>query len=1126
LTATLALVAVGTPAIAAPKPPALPEPSPRPADTRVEPPVVAAEKRQEVLGDKWQSSGDRLWTTTGDGTGFHVLVADAKTGYQWRTAATLVNPAADADMWIGNACVTGSGSKAVVAYAPRTFADDEVLSSRGAFTAVVDLDTGAVTNLSVRTTLAYYNPGCGLGEEVALTQAADLDLGKTGLLTVDTTTGKVSDRTEVAGQFTSAVPFQDGFAVAGGTGVLKIRRDGGKERIARTNGVPFKLTPDAEGGVVYMADEGNGNVNVQRSTGLRGRVSLVARGPISKLGLTANTRGDVFITGDAKLEALPSVVRKLDVPAGTTASTTGEMGLTAVQPSKGSVRPQPQVWNLHARSLKTGKDVTFGVNPADVLTPREVEPDHTCAIPRNDPSVQVLQPKPRQVEWAADMVVRGNLNLHRPSGWYGNPGGYYPELMFPPRQMANSNGQAMPVQVLLGVTGQESNLWQASRHTLPGETGNPLIGSYYGQKLYDVDEDNDWDIDFAGADCGYGITQLTDGMRLAGREGGHPAALPVNQQRAIATDYAANLAAGMQKLQDKWNQMQAAGMRVNDNDIINLENWFFALWAYNSGFYPQSGAGQHNGAWGLGWANNPANPRYDPERGSFGEKPHDYAHPQDWPYPEKVLGFAGNPPSTWQDENTEVPMFLYGLWPGGPEDADTLGSAAYNKRNVKPDRHKFCTAANNCVPHDKYTPTDPAVDDDPAADTGPCAHKNAVGQYDLKCWWNQSVAWKPNCTGCGFEYMRFSFATHPNEEAAGNSFPPTCPTAAQLLPEHGNSPRSIVVDHSAPTRRPGCQQLEIQGNGGLSFTYDKPAAWVDLHQLGTGFGGHMWQSYTKSATKSSGEASAELKAVTTGTWFLHQKLRTKATVKVFIPAHGSGKTTKAVYKVKTAQGVQQATINQSLYSNQWATLGDFHFNGIPEVSLSTLTGEAGKKVAFDALAFIPQTQNWQPDDRVTRFVNSTTGKCITPAETFTNPSPIVQTPCLGNMSDNWLIRYWGFSETPNPTGGAPMPTWHYHLVHEATGLCLATHQAETGGTRQVQAQSCGDPAVNPDQICDGPAANQDTSWKSVFVNMTHPAGALTNDCTNLMVMPEGGSHADEAPMGLTYTDQDGTNWNW
>ncbi|HEY0498944.1 MAG TPA: hypothetical protein VGD48_24595, partial [Kutzneria sp.] len=127
-----------------------------PAHPPVDPPVTDQAKRDQLLGSGWQQSSDRLWTTTGDSTGLHVLVADKKSGYAWRTAATLIKPGFDTDSWIGNACVTANGQRAVVVYAPRTFTNKEELFDRGGFTAVVDLSTGTVTDVPLQTTLAYY----------------------------------------------------------------------------------------------------------------------------------------------------------------------------------------------------------------------------------------------------------------------------------------------------------------------------------------------------------------------------------------------------------------------------------------------------------------------------------------------------------------------------------------------------------------------------------------------------------------------------------------------------------------------------------------------------------------------------------------------------------------------------------------------------------------------------------------------------------------------------------------------------------------------------------------------------------------------------------------------------------
>src|SRR5262249_24424004 len=108
-----------------------------------------------TLRTGWRTSKDRAVTVSGDETGLRVLVADAKQAYKWRTAATLSEPFFETDMWIGQACVTGSGRRAVVVYAPRQFTNKELLMQRGAFAAVVDLNTGAVTKLAERVSLAY-----------------------------------------------------------------------------------------------------------------------------------------------------------------------------------------------------------------------------------------------------------------------------------------------------------------------------------------------------------------------------------------------------------------------------------------------------------------------------------------------------------------------------------------------------------------------------------------------------------------------------------------------------------------------------------------------------------------------------------------------------------------------------------------------------------------------------------------------------------------------------------------------------------------------------------------------------------------------------------------------------------
>ncbi|WP_329353205.1 hypothetical protein OG226_50780 [Streptomyces sp. NBC_01261] len=82
--------------------------------------AVPLKDRDTVLGKRWKTSADRAVTAAADSDGLHLLVADSKDGYAWRTAAVLSEPQLPADTWIGNSCVMDDHHAAVV-YAPRTF---------------------------------------------------------------------------------------------------------------------------------------------------------------------------------------------------------------------------------------------------------------------------------------------------------------------------------------------------------------------------------------------------------------------------------------------------------------------------------------------------------------------------------------------------------------------------------------------------------------------------------------------------------------------------------------------------------------------------------------------------------------------------------------------------------------------------------------------------------------------------------------------------------------------------------------------------------------------------------------------------------------------------------------------
>ncbi|MER6756465.1 hypothetical protein ABT235_20050 [Micromonospora echinofusca] len=975
--ALLAAAVVGLPVMWGAVAQAKPQPAPAPAAAG----TVSPADRDRVMGKGWQSSQDRAWTTAGDAEGFHVLVADAASGYTWRTAATLREGGFDTDRWIGNACVTASGRRAVVVYAPRNFTNKFELSARGGFTAVVDLDTGAVTKLPVTTSLAYFNPGCGTGEAVALTQEGDETRPGTRLLRLDAERGTLGTKVLVKGQLTSAVPVGDDFVGALGAHLTRVDTKGGTTTLGQAGNVPFAIRPDRDGGVNYLEVDG-ADMRARRLTGKR--TVTLAEGGQGAFGLERGAGGRVFLTGKpASVKLLPAAVSRLDVPASAEVSTTGQLAfhrtMTAEETLPGATPPAAgSPVRLSAVVPQTGRSVTFQVappraeaiagaadspalgssNPAtaprgsrtsrtvtpsgktmdDVTTPyNPKDPDPWCAVPRNDITTLAYHPRPRQIEWAVDYAIFGALTQPRPANFkkFGLPA-YSPQGLFPPRQLVG--GGHVAAQVMLGILAQESNLWQSSQ-TESGEYGNPLIGNYYGRKYYDADTSDDWRIHWDEADCGYGVGQVTDGMRKAGREKPGEVARPATHQRAIALDYAANIAASLQILQDKWNQTYSNGLIINNGDPTKIENWYFAAWAYNSGFYPSKGDGS---PWGVGWSNNPINPRYDPTRHPFLDvrDPFDLddnvpvfsdaAHPQDWPYQEKVIGWAAQSIDTGDDGVG----FRTAFWIGDPLEA------RLRRTKQKPEASLFCNASNTCDPLARVQPNEPGMELEPP---GPCVHQNSAGQYDLKCWYHGPVAWKGDCDeSCGFEGIRYDVPDNYAEPTDGTHNPPQCTPVG--LPSNALIVDSISLNNTMP--RCG-NASRNDGSFVMQFAEGWPGEYtskIDTHQLDNGFGGHHW--FTR--------ARGSFRFQVVATWRPPVGHTGRTGVYVYIPPSG-GRVNDAIYEVNTGDGrVRLVKVDQDAHRGKWVFLGNYQLGANANVKLDSMRpGASEKTISMDAMAFVP-----------------------------------------------------------------------------------------------------------------------------------------------------------------------------
>lgn len=119
-------------------------------------------------------------------------------------------------------------------------------------------------------------------------------------------------------------------------------------------------------------------------------------------------------------------------------------------------------------------------------------------------------------------------------------------------------------------------------------------------------------------DCGYGIAQVTSGMR--------PGETSRYDANRVASSPAYNVSVGAAILADKWRIAPCVG--PNDPEVI--EHWYFAVWGYN----------------GFAFKNNPNNPMYAAARPEFRTPGVASAQTRgNYPYQELVWGYVHYPPS-------------------------------------------------------------------------------------------------------------------------------------------------------------------------------------------------------------------------------------------------------------------------------------------------------------------------------------------------------------------------------------------------------------------------------------------------------------------------------------------------
>lgn len=858
------------------------------------------------------ANADEAFAGAGDTGGYHVFKASDAGGWRWTTLAT-IRPAGIEEQWIGYQCTTGDGRWIVAVVAPRRAVNRPVMRDRGGVAYVVDARTGASRPLASGVGFKYHTLGCGTDDRVAITRSLGRDQAATEVRLFSATSTRLLERHRIDGQVTSVVPTPG--RMVGVAGPALVRIDGDRvRRLATAEGTPFALRPSADG-LMLLAVEGERS-RVLRWDGRRLREQ--GDGPRAGVELYAASHGLVVAVGASSSANAPRSLAFGSPPATATAvglSRTGDVVLAApadgAPPARGDDAAPPGLFARHggrriasaSRRPGAGKVATeVPGEPAKVgqtARPMARAAINTttpkCAVGRNLPNRMVPQPNSAQVNWAVQQAVRGLLRgsvLTRPAGFL-NLGlvSYQPSSDFAPATLVGGAGTPVPPNVVHAIYAQESNWWQASWHALPGVGGNPLVSDYYGAAggLSTIDYDN--------ADCGYGVSQQTDGMTAAST------VFSANGKTKVAVDYAENIAAGLQTLIGKWNQLASAGVVVNGGDPRFLENWYFALWAYNTGFHSNTGSGP----WGLGWTNNPQNSDYPPNRRGFLRSTYaDAEHPGDWPYQERVIGWVESPLINYKGKRSyaAAPAYL------------TLPRAG-----------DFCTTSNECDP----TWINPAD-----------ATKSYCRRGDRQCWWHDSVRFADCARAC--QYGVFTHTTTDGEPAADTTYAAQC--NSQL------SPAAIIID-SEPTGANvrGCSgnNWRSQGSFSVAFGADSgrvPIGQIDWHQLGTGFGGHVFYSYNRPSTDPA--------HINTGTWSA-PTLRTGAySVQAHVPISGAT-SRQATYRIYPGDGTYQTvTVSQYQNRNAWIDLGNFLLRPTgARIVLTNQTSETpagSRSVAFDAIA--------------------------------------------------------------------------------------------------------------------------------------------------------------------------------
>jgi hypothetical protein len=273
-------------------------------------------------------AGDEVVTAKVDSAGYHLFAASSGDGWAWHALATIQPGGYDDEQWTGEQCLTGDGRYVVAVVAPWSASNSEGGVDHGGLAYSVDAHTGAVRPLAGGVAPVYFNPGCGSGQDVALTAYAGPGQHPTVLRVVDAGTGAIARTSTVAGELTSAVPAAGRILAARGAELVDATDGAHPSVLARMPDQVAELRPAADGGVDFLAQGAQQSV-IWHWAG--GHLLRVGAGRADGTHLFAGAAGSNLASGASQLAA-GSTVRAVSAPPSGIASVSMRGGLVlAVQ---------------------------------------------------------------------------------------------------------------------------------------------------------------------------------------------------------------------------------------------------------------------------------------------------------------------------------------------------------------------------------------------------------------------------------------------------------------------------------------------------------------------------------------------------------------------------------------------------------------------------------------------------------------------------------------------------------------------------------------------------------------------------------------------------------------------------